>query len=643
MPERPESAIRLGQMESGIVEPNPSPEVPRERLLALDALRGIAAFAVMLIHIGYFSGQRWLAPFGFLAVDLFFMISGFVIGHAFEQRLLAGMPVRRFMAFRLARLYPSLLLGLLLGVAAHLAAPGGDYRLGWHSLGHVLLIPAFLSASIFPLNGVFWSLFFELAINAAHGLAVRRLATRWLAVLVVAAGAAWGAAAWSLGDWGAGWNARTFLAGFARVGWGYGAGLLVYRLFASRLWKLPKVSFLAPLGTAAVLLVAPEMGGPLLRAGASVFLLFPLILLLGVASEVPRALQPAARWLASLSYPLYAVHLPFLLLARDLLGLRAPFAWFLTGLVCLAFASAVASFYDAPMRAWLRAKLSTSTATRAERRDETLTVYSPASAMRRPGAFLAAAWEDLGRSRAVAWRLFRSDLRARRRKSLLGHLWLFVPAAATAMICAYLQARRIVALPDTPIPYPLFVLSGVLLWQTLADAIVSPLQQLRGMHQLITRSRVPHEAVFLAGVAEVLLNGAIRLAVLIVAIPFFGLNLSPALLLLPVAFAALALLGLVVGLVVAPFGRLYEDVGRALPVAILFWFILSPIVYPIPADEGWLRLNPASALVDAGRAGLAGTAGPNGLVTVMTATAIALVVASLFYRLARPHLAARLG
>jgi lipopolysaccharide transport system permease protein len=149
--------------------------------------------------------------------------------------------------------------------------------------------------------------------------------------------------------------------------------------------------------------------------------------------------------------------------------------------------------------------------------------------------------------------------------------------------------------------------------------------------------------VILAGAGGVLLNGAVRLTLLIVAMPFFGLELGPGLLLLPVAFAALVLLGIVIGLILAPFGLLYDDVGRALPILILFWFLLSPILYPIPAGEAWLRLNPVAPLIDACRSALIGAPLPGGFYAVVAAAAAALPVVMLFYRLTRPHLTARLG
>ena len=616
-----------------------------DRLLTVDAMRSVAALSVLLIHVGYIGGQRWLAPFSFLAVDLFYMISGFVIGYAFEARLLAGMGWRRFMAIRIVRLYPAILLGLALGLVAAALVRHVGYRVGWQFIGHLLLIPDLRGWALFPLNGAFWTLFFEVLLNGVHAAAVRQLSTRRLALFALASGLAWGALAWSIGDWGTGWSGgMPFVGGLARVSWGYSVGLLLYRLSSSGRLTVPRTPALLPAGLAALLLIAPPLGPFWLRVVPSVFLVLPLLILLAASAEMPRRARALSEWFAALSYPLYAVHLPFLLIARSLIGPFDAAATAAVTLGCIAFAAAAAGFYDAPARKWLAAKLlrgNGSQGAGGRQREETL--YDSCSIVERPGAFFAGTWRDFRRSGPIAWRLFRSELRARRRQSLLGHAWLVMPAAATAVVCTYFQKQGIVSLGATPLPYPLFVLSGVLLWQTFVDGVNAPLQQLNAMRQLITRSRVPHEAVVAVGAASALLNGALRLAVLLLALPFFKVAPSTSLLLLPIGFAALVLLGLAAGVAIAPFGLLYGDVARALPLAILFWFFLTPVVYPIHAGVAWLRFNPVGLLIETSRSWLLGPSQTSWLIAVVLASAIALAAAMLLYRAAQPHLVARLG
>ena len=270
------------------------------------------------------------------------------------------------------------------------------------------------------------------------------------------------------------------------------------------------------------------------------------------------------------------------------------------------------------------------------------TVYSAAPELRRPARFVAAGVRDLRAGLPIGWRLFRSNLQVRYRRSWFGYVWLLIPALGTAALAAFIQARRIVAFAPTELPYPLFVLSGIILWQLFVEALNAPMQQLQAQRQLVTRSRVPHEALVLAGLFELLLNGAIRLVVLAAALLLFAIPFAPAMLLVPAGMAALAVLGLALGLMLAPLGLLYDDIGRGLTLLLSFGFFLTPIVYPIPPGS-LLRFNPVAPMIETVRHWLAGGAPAAGFYLVAATGAALLVLAWLFYRLARPHFVSRLG
>jgi lipopolysaccharide transport system permease protein len=269
-------------------------------------------------------------------------------------------------------------------------------------------------------------------------------------------------------------------------------------------------------------------------------------------------------------------------------------------------------------------------------------VYSSRSALQRPSRFFGEAGADVLRSTGVAWRLFRSNLQARHRRAWLGYLWLLLPTIATTLVWVYVQSRRLVAIAPTALPYPVFVLAGTIFWQVFVDALNAPLQQLAGGRQLITRSRVPHEALILAGIYEVFLNCAIRTIALAAVLVAYRVPVGATLLGLPVAIAALASLGLALGLFAAPLGMLYDDVSRGLLLVTGFWFFLTPVIYPTPA-RGMLRLNPVTPLLDTARNWLTGGPASAGFAAVAVATIPALAAAWLLQRLARPHVIERLG
>ena len=279
-------------------------------------------------------------------------------------------------------------------------------------------------------------------------------------------------------------------------------------------------------------------------------------------------------------------------------------------------------------------------------------VYSADSQLRSLNRFALSAWSDLRLSPPVAWRLFLRNLQASYRQSWLGYFWLLLPPVATTAMWVYLQSKNILNV-RTSLPYPVFVLSGTLLWQVFADALHSPLQQLSSARNILTKSRIPHEALLLAGLIEVLFNFAVRLVVLLPVFIYFksqwNMTLPGAsLLLAPLGVVALILLGFAIGLLLTPLGLLYQDVARGLNLVVMFWFFLTPVIYPPPASgSAWslLSLNPVAALLDATRKWL--TSGPASVprdfVFVVTLAIPTLLIAWFFQRLARPHVVARLG
>lgn len=164
----------------------------------LDALRGIAAIGVVIFHMQLAFNPLGV-PGGYLAVDLFFMMSGVVLSHAYEPRFRAGMGVVDFMRARLIRLYPLYLLGTLLGIAVTVASLHGRNSQGWGqaallqaAVRALLFVPNFSTTPVnqlFPLNIPCWSLFLELVVNLLFVAAWPLLTFRRLiAVCIVSAG-----------------------------------------------------------------------------------------------------------------------------------------------------------------------------------------------------------------------------------------------------------------------------------------------------------------------------------------------------------------------------------------------------------------------------------------------------------------------
>ena len=292
-----------------------------DRLLGLDALRGIAALCVVFFHIPtVFPSAAQLSAQAYLAVDFFFVLSGFVMARAYEPKLQRGMSGERFFRARYRRLWPTIAVGCLLFIPYVREAAGG-FTAGFFSVFvlNILLLPALGEKEFFPLNSPAWSIFFELVANLVHGLLLWRLGSKFLLAIILTclAGLVWQAQ--TIGNLDVGAGQGEFLAGLLRVGFSYTTGILIWRHWGER-----RVHWAA--GVFALLAMPIMFGVPLgaktdhwLFDVGFVALASPLILICGLAIRGGGRAAVAA---GELSFPLYATHFPMLYIGRDL-GLGA--------------------------------------------------------------------------------------------------------------------------------------------------------------------------------------------------------------------------------------------------------------------------------------------------------------------------------
>ncbi|HTZ70262.1 MAG TPA: acyltransferase [Acetobacteraceae bacterium] len=286
----------------------------------LDGLRGVAAIAVVGYHIDDFLGFR--PESAYLAVDLFFVLSGFVLAHAYDRELGSRLSAASFFQKRVIRLFPLYLAGSAITAAAAAVAVFVSHDAHrWTAnelliavLAASIMMPSFVNANIFPLNTPSWSLFFEFLANVAYG---GRLWQGRCLVWAVPAGAAIGllAEVTACGSvdrgaiWGDPWW-TTFVWGGARVAYSFPVGLLLYRYHtAIRLPPLP-VAILAFV-LAALLCASPSGTSRAIFDLTFVLIVSPVIVVLGCQSEPSSRRQAAlCAFLGSISYPIYALHQP---------------------------------------------------------------------------------------------------------------------------------------------------------------------------------------------------------------------------------------------------------------------------------------------------------------------------------------------
>ncbi|MCM1110332.1 MAG: acyltransferase [Clostridium sp.] len=368
----------------------PLPQKPRYELL--DGLRGVAALMVIFYHFGEgfaTSPVDQQINHGYLAVDFFFVLSGFVIGYAYDGRWKKGMTAGDFLLRRVIRLQPMVIVGVLLGVVSFAiqgcekwdGTPVSTTAIILSLIFGLLMLPSLPGTlpdvrgygEMFPLNGPSWSLFFEYIGSVFYALFLHRFSTRWLVAFTALSGLVLAAA--SIGNAsgafhiGFGWTAADygFWLGLARMTFSFSVGLLMSRNFRPRRIR---GAFWVCTALIVALLSVPYVGPgePSVANGiydaVCTLLLFPLIVYIGASGQTTdRRSGQICEFLGQISYPVYIVHYPFMYLFYFWLWNTHPdssqtipvMVAMVPAVILVAWLSL--KYYDEPLRTRLAARL----------------------------------------------------------------------------------------------------------------------------------------------------------------------------------------------------------------------------------------------------------------------------------------------
>jgi peptidoglycan/LPS O-acetylase OafA/YrhL len=294
---------------------------PGEHFVMLDALRGVAAIMVMAHHLELSGVSLGLFPRAYLAVDFFFMLSGFVLSRAYDYRFADGLGWAAFMRIRLRRLWPTMAIGIALGVAVAWGGGMPHDLLAMRTAAALLFVPLALhSVHLFVLDGAQWSLFFELIANALHGGPLKCAPVASLCRLLVVSIILLFGVAYFHGDLTVGYVATGWIGGLARVMAAYVAGMLLYRLWLRNGHSAPRKNGGWALGGLVVALIGPAFcpAGWWWLDPLVVVAVFPPVLWLGATAAIAPRWRGPATFGGAMSYPLYAFHMPMLALGERL-------------------------------------------------------------------------------------------------------------------------------------------------------------------------------------------------------------------------------------------------------------------------------------------------------------------------------------
>lgn len=356
-------------------KPNASILKSKQHFEILDGLRGVAALSVVTFHFMewvYTDYSRNFIGHGFLAVDFFFCLSGFVIGYAYDDRI-AGMGVREFFRARIIRLHPLVIAGSVLGLLAFLFDPFGGHpelystgKIILAFLCSVLLIPLPVIAdrgyNLFSFNAPSWSLFWEYAANVIYALILYRISRGYLLLLTILPAMAICYVCYRSGNLMGGWSGPTFWDGSVRISYSFLAGLLIYRyhwIIKNRLGLTGIVLLLF------LAFIMPFSKWNWLSEPLVVLLYFPLLLALGAGATLTPGLKKICLFSGRISYPLYMTHYAALWMFGNYYASHKPGAMHLAfiivaGLILLVgVAYLIMKIYDTPVRNYLNRKRAT--------------------------------------------------------------------------------------------------------------------------------------------------------------------------------------------------------------------------------------------------------------------------------------------
>jgi len=350
------------------LEPIRSAPDAQQRYVTLDALRGVAALAVVVVHIPMLFGLPHQVSSG-LAVDLFFILSGFVVEHAYGGHLRREMTFSRFIAVRMIRLYPLYIFGLMCYTLFYFARP---------NLAAASMLPGTLLALVylptppsisfdpkflFPVNPVSWSLFCELFVNILYALFMVRLSARSLFPIIVIFGMALlvektylQATIDTLGPW------SILLDGIPRALFSFFAGVLINRLSPHRSYAGSSVVILA-----LIAIFAFNFGKqfqPIYEL-LVILIAFPALLFYASLTTANGQQSQVYVLLGAISYPMYVIHMPVVLWVSAVFprvfgqGLVTIAPW--GGLAMISLIALVSYLldraYDEPTRRWLKQRM----------------------------------------------------------------------------------------------------------------------------------------------------------------------------------------------------------------------------------------------------------------------------------------------
>jgi lipopolysaccharide transport system permease protein len=229
-----------------------------------------------------------------------------------------------------------------------------------------------------------------------------------------------------------------------------------------------------------------------------------------------------------------------------------------------------------------------------------ITVYSSDTTNRSIAGHFREIFHELPDAHELGYRLFKRNIKAMYRQSLLGITWALFPPLITAGLWIFLRGNNVMSLGETNVPYPVFVLVGTMLWQIFTESIMAPLKSITTNKAMLIKINIPREGLLLSGIYEVIFNVLIKMLLLVIIFIAFKQPVTLSVIWVIPGILSIMICGFALGLILTPIGMLYTDIQRGLGIILPFLMYLTPVIYPKPTAGTvavLMKFNPMATLL----------------------------------------------
>ena len=237
---------------------------------------------------------------------------------------------------------------------------------------------------------------------------------------------------------------------------------------------------------------------------------------------------------------------------------------------------------------------------------EIITVYQPDNSLKN-GFFLTfrQIYEELIDNKWLMYQLFKRDFSTMYKQSFIGFLWIFImPITLNVGIFAMLGSSGIFNYGKIGVPYPVYAILGISLWQIFANGITSCGNSLSGAGDMITRINFSKKSLVLATIGKAIITFLVQISLVIVLLMIYRIVPNPTILLFPLVTIPIILLALGLGLIISILNSFIKDTGNLLSVVVMLGMYVTPVLYAKPAIgllAGITTYNPMYYFICSGR------------------------------------------